>query len=878
MALSDQIQDRATQVVSSGDDSAEPSNNNSTRSLDRFFGLLSDLKIIETPTIPEIVPTLDQGSEPIISGQDFLEKEEPINKKKEREEDAIANPDQTQNKIELSQFTSENVRRDLHTEAKVTAKVRDLMLELEDDLGDAQSGYGFGSAQPSGSTNLNGDIENPLERLQGILVEPELANVRHSLSHLEAVMTIIEAKVNDPALEKKLAELENQMQDSSEMSELQQQLAEMATQQTNIPSDIADLKQKVAKLEHQLYEPKQLINLLVPLVAEMLTLKVEESREEIVNAIAPVVDEMIQLRAFQDKEAMSKVLSDIIPNAISQEIINSPDAIAKAIAPEIGAAIKEQIRIDREAISSALAPEMGAAIKQQIELERDAMVDALYPVIGGTISKYLAEAIRSINEKVENTFSIEGVRRKIRAKTQGVSEAELILRESIPFTIQAIFLIHKNSGLVIAEVQEPLEQELTRELTQESGQDIGEHQGTGSLDSDMVAGMLTAIRSFVNDCIVRTGDISELNEIDYGDSKIILEVAGYCYLAVVIKGEPPKQLIEKMRSTFEYLVQTYGKPIEQFDGDPDTVPQELRSHLTGLMAIAAKAKSAKSSNTLAIAGLVILSLVFIPWGYFQYRSSVDRRVESAAIAAIASTPELAVYRLQVEANGDRLKLSGNLPNQYLRGKAESIARQAALPAIPQLKLDNAILAVDVPPDPVLATAEVQRVTKTLNQISGVEISSKYSSGRVTVNGKVRDRTKATTITQALAQIPGVQNVTSTIEVPPLQLPTKFYFDSGSAKIRKSDRAKIAEINTFLRQYPEYGLKIMGSSDSTGSPARNQWLAAERAKTVRDALVKQGIKSDRLQVGRVTSEDLGQAIWLNRRVEFQPIIGKSNQEK
>jgi outer membrane protein OmpA-like peptidoglycan-associated protein len=869
MALSDQIQDQAIQVVSSGDDPAEPSNK-STRSLDRFFGLLSDLKIIETPAIPEMVAV--EVSEPIVVWQEPepepqqapVEKA-PVEKAPvEKEEPAIAKtsnpePAQTQTKIELSQFTSENVRRDLHTEAKVTAKVRDLMLTLEDVLGDELE-----SKKPT--LDLNSDIGNPLERLQGILVEPELANVRHSLSHLEAVMTLIEAKVNDPALEKKLAELENQMQDSSEMSGLQQQLAEMATQQTNIPSDIANLKQKVAKLEHQLYEPKQLINLLVPLVAEMLTLKVEESREEIVNAIAPVVDEMIQLRAFQDKEAMSKVLSDIIPNAISQEIINSPEAIAKAIAPEIGAAIKEQIRIDRDAISSALAPEMGAAIRQQIELERDAMVDALYPVIGGTISKYLAEAIRSINEKVENTFSVEGVKRKIRAKTQGVSEAELILRESIPFTIQAIFLIHKTSGLVITDVQES---------NQNMGEDELEIQG---LDSDMVAGMLTAIRSFVNDCIVRTGDISELNEVDYGDSKIILEVAGYCYLAVVVKGEPPKQFIEKMRSTFEYLVQAHGKSIEQFDGDPDTVPTEVRSHLTGLMAIAAKAKSAKSSNALAIAGLVILSLVVIPWGYFQYRSSVDRRVESAAIAAIGSTPELAVYRLQVEANGDHLKLSGNLPNQYLRGKAESVARQSILPTIPHLKLDNAILAVNVPPDPELTNAEVQRVTKTLNQISGLEISTKYEAGKVVVNGKVSDRANGKKITQALAQIPGVQSVTNTIEVPPLQLPTKFYFDSGSATLRKSDRIKIAEINIFLRQNPEYGLKIMGSSDSTGSATRNQWLAAERAKTVRDALVKQGVKGDRLQVGRVTSEDLGQAIWLNRRVEFQPIMGKLNQEK
>ena len=43
------------------------------------------------------------------------------------------------------------------------------------------------------------------------------------------------------------------------------------------------------------------------------------------------------------------------------------------------------------------------------------MVDALYPVIGNTIAKYMAEAVRDINRKVENTLSFEGIRRKVRA-------------------------------------------------------------------------------------------------------------------------------------------------------------------------------------------------------------------------------------------------------------------------------------------------------------------------------------------------------------------------------------------------------------------------------------------------------------------------------
>jgi hypothetical protein len=91
----------------------------------------------------------------------------------------------------------------------------------------------------------------------------------------------------------------------------------------------------------------------------------------------------------------------------------------------------------------------------------------------------------------------------------------------------------------------------------------------------MVAGMLTAIRSFVNDCIVQSGEVSELNQIEYGDSKIMLEVAGYCYMAVVIKGEPPHSFINKMRRNVSNLILNYGKLIQEFNGDPGTIPDAL---------------------------------------------------------------------------------------------------------------------------------------------------------------------------------------------------------------------------------------------------------------------------------------------------------------
>jgi outer membrane protein OmpA-like peptidoglycan-associated protein len=589
---------------------------------------------------------------------------------------------------------------------------------------------------------------------------------------------------------------------------------------------LTEFKQKLESLEHQIYEPAELINLLLPLIAEILTRKVTDSREDVARAIAPVVDEMIQRRAQQDIVAISTALAPVIPEAVAKQVLNSPGELARA-----------------------LGPEMGTAIKEQIILERDAMVDALYPVIGSTISKYMAEAIKSINEKVENAFSMEGLSRKLRAKMQGVSEAELIFREAMPFTVQAMFLIHKGSGLVISEVQPSDSQRL---------------------ESEMVAGMLTAIRSFVNDVIAQTGSISEIDQIDYGDSKIILEVAGYCYLAAVTNGDPPKSFIQKMRSTLGTIVQKQGKSIELFDGDPDNVPEEvhhLLDKLTELHEAASARQKPKAPVALILIGVVALSVIALPMGIYQHLSSTDRRREDKISLALASDPELAIYRLGVDANLGTIKLSGKLPNQYLRSKAEKIAKKVE----PKLKIHNTIIPVEVPPDPVLAASEVKRVANLLNQLEGAVILADYSEGTVTVKGAVLQEDDAKKITQAFLQIPGVKSVSNTVQLQPLAIASRLYFDQGSSEIKSQERSKIDQIRAFLDQHPNKHLKLLGHTDPKGSATENQQLALERANKVKGVLVAQGVDSKRLQAEGTIDAPIGvsaqQLPLLSRCVEF-----------
>ena len=706
------------------------------------------------------------------------------------------------------------------------------------------------------ATNPNASFPTPTAPSEKIYLDAVVASIQSMPNLLEEPASISQPAEILGEIKQDLNEADSAMERlqtlifGSQMSDIEQ--VKILLAENDLPGVrhlMASINDKLGKLEHQIYDPQELIALMLPWIAEILSRKISDSREEVVNAIGPIIDEVIRAKTLENKSAMSAAIAELLPDALAQQIVNSPADIAHAIAPEIGLAIKEQIRLDQESIAQALAPEMGKAITAQIRLERDSMVDALYPVIGSTISRYMAEAIKTINEKVSNALSVEGVQRKIRSKVQGVSEAELILKESIPFTVQAAFLIHKASGLVISEVQ-----------NSESYQ----------LESEMVAGMLTAIRSFVNECIVEPGEVSELNQIEYGDSKIMLEVAGYCYMAVVIKGEPPQSFINKLRQTLTNLILNYAKLIHEFNGDPGTIPDSLHPLIQSLFDPVEREKSKKPPFVLIGLTVAALTLILTPWGIHQHRRSIDRPLATNAALALASTPELAVYRLNADVEGNTLKLTGKLPNRELRAKAAKIAASSS----PNLKLDNQIIAVDVPPDPVLTAGEVKRITAVLNRLSGVSISSRYGDRKVTVEGTVIDGADSEKIAQSLNQIPGVQSVVSTIKLDPLKIATRIYFDQGTTTLDSTYGETIASVKNFMDQYPQKHIKIIGHSDRTGELVTNQQLSLRRAAVVRDALVQQGADPQRLQAVGSQNPPAGvesnQPLLLSRCVLFEPI--------
>jgi outer membrane protein OmpA-like peptidoglycan-associated protein len=101
-----------------------------------------------------------------------------------------------------------------------------------------------------------------------------------------------------------------------------------------------------------------------------------------------------------------------------------------------------------------------------------------------------------------------------------------------------------------------------------------------------------------------------------------------------------------------------------------------------------------------------------------------------------------------------------------------------------------------------------------------------------------------------------------------------YFEFGSAGLQPESSAVLDEVAALLRRHPDWRLRIAGYTDNVGAESDNQRLSEERARAVKDELVRRlGGGDDRLDAAgygesqpRETNDTLaGRA--RNRRVEL-----------
>jgi outer membrane protein OmpA-like peptidoglycan-associated protein len=99
------------------------------------------------------------------------------------------------------------------------------------------------------------------------------------------------------------------------------------------------------------------------------------------------------------------------------------------------------------------------------------------------------------------------------------------------------------------------------------------------------------------------------------------------------------------------------------------------------------------------------------------------------------------------------------------------------------------------------------------------------------------------------------------------------FDTGKYSLQSGAREKLAKVAGILLAYPTLNIEVGGYTDNVGSDQLNQTLSENRASSVRDYLVQQGVATDSVTAKGfgntmpVASNDNSAGRQQNRRVEL-----------
>ncbi len=400
-----------------------------------------------------------------------------------------------------------------------------------------------------------------------------------------------------------------------------------------------------------------------------------EDKDTIVERMIPLFDTLLLERLKDKDERTVKIFSDYLTQIITKTSSSNPEALSYSL-------------------QKVIAP----AISKEIANNKDVMIDSLYPIMGGMISKYVSQAIKemleTINEKIEDGLSFDKYKRKLKSKITGVSETELLLEESSDVSISSLFIIQKESGLLIANAYLK-----DKEID----------------DPHMVASMASAIKDFINDWVQSHTSKNEVQILSYGSATLYIESAGSIYIIAFLDSEPDHELRLKINHFFASLVKKYATFFQNFDGDDSAIEiQSLSKNMHEFLDIN-KAKSTLNNVDDKISPMKYL-MIFVGMGFF-ITSMFYLDIKYKEYIIESSVKEKAGYVIDVEMKNDSIILNGIVNKLEDSNIIEEIlARHTKKPMVNKLTIPSSNLARMLQHEREKRESEVLLLNKRLQEI------------------------------------------------------------------------------------------------------------------------------------------------------------------
>ena len=299
--------------------------------------------------------------------------------------------------------------------------------------------------------------------------------------------------------------------------------------------------------------------------------------------------------------------------------LEDPSARAEDVSDVLPAAVRLRTRQDEE-LGRALMPTVEEAIKVSVRRNPKALADAIFPVLGPAIRKAVAQAISSLiqsfDRALEQRLSLRSLRWRWEAWRTGVPYGEVVLRHTLVYRVEQVFLIHGETGTLLHHV----------------AVDEGAAQ-----DGDMISAMLTAIQDFVADSFGVDRE-SGLQTFAVDDLIVRVERGPQAVLACVIRGHAPPTLFGVFQDAVETVHLDLSEELDAFRGDP--APFERARPILQRCLEAQEVE--RERRGVGPAFVVVATVVALALGWWGFTAIRAERRWSGYLARLAAAPGIVV--------------------------------------------------------------------------------------------------------------------------------------------------------------------------------------------------------------------------------------------
>ncbi len=506
------------------------------------------------------------------------------------------------------------------------------------------------------------------------------------------------------------------------------------------------------------------------------------------------------LNALENQELQADEVSQVLPEAILLRLSRDKQIV------------KAMETVTEEAISSS--------VKKDPKIIVDVLVPVMIPAIRKAITSLIKEMIQSFSATLEHGLSMRGLKWRFEAFKTKKPFGEVALLHSLVFQVEQVFLIHRETGLVLQSVA--------------ADEVIAQ-------DADMISGMLTAIQDFVRDSFAASQDDS-LETLQFGDRSIWIEQSSQLVLAAVVQGNAPVELQTSLRETLDAIHFEQLDNLRSFNGDTDPFAA-TEPRLADCLKSQFKQKKQNPFITWTLIGITVLSI-----GYWVFVSAWNYRDWKHYLGKLHDEPGIVITETEKKFSGDyyifglRDTLAAD-PVSLLEGlriKSEKVKYKWELyhSSHPDFVIRR-IKSILRPP----GTIKFELKDNVLYAKGSASHQWILETGKLveSIPGILGFHSKNVIVTD----LKNIEDVRKKIE------DTLFYFDTISTKIKSGqenllDRLArdIKEINRLAQMFGKsVHIEIAGHTDSIGTDERNQEISRKRADELVFALVSLGLKNE-----------------------------------